>query len=509
MVKRCCIGSFLIVFFVIGYIFASASVVIEKDIAKVMVLPYGDAKSLGLVKKGDQFKIIAKKGDWYNIEFRTTIGWIYQGNVKIINPQQSPLPVVATKPVPPPSPQPKNIKEPQKPQPNMVDLPPATIDANGDQSGSGFISLPATGSPVKVDTSIKFFEITESSSSILATVSPQAPILGMARSGDCFEIIYTGQAWLKIKYKSGSGWVDRRSGKIVNNPTLRKNLPGIILFILFAGGIIFLVIFTIIIISLAMKNKTIRKITVKKDMLLIAHADKMIQHSLSDSNTSISKCFSEVGFKVTFASDMEHARSMLLHYLPDVIVIDWQLAPDIIRQMESVLTTNKTSIEQILMIFYNITDISTTPKSNKIPHAQFLGVAFSDREIFKLVTPLIIAGGETKSIRKSVESSALGGEIKEGNLLEVMQFIEIGRKTGCLYVVLEKPFGLIYFEQGRLTSASSPEKQGRDAVFEVLNLKNGHFHFVLDKTTPEKNVTMSTLEILMEWTKIEDEAHRN
>jgi hypothetical protein len=90
-----------------------------------------------------------------------------------------------------------------------------------------------------------------------------------------------------------------------------------------------------------------------------------------------------------------------------------------------------------------------------------------------------------------------------------MQFIEIGRKTGCLYTVIDKPFGLIYFEQGRLTYAATQTRQGRDAVFEMLNLKKGHFHFVLDKTSQTKNVDLSTLEILMEWTKTVDEAHRS
>jgi hypothetical protein len=74
--------------------------------------------------------------------------------------------------------------------------------------------------------------------------------------------------------------------------------------------------------------------------------------------------------------------------------------------------------------------------------------------------------------------------------------------------VIEKPFGLIYFEQGRLTYAASQAKQGRDAVFEILGLTTGHFHFILDKVSQTKNVNLSTLEILMDWTKTVDEAHR-
>jgi ActR/RegA family two-component response regulator len=246
---------------------------------------------------------------------------------------------------------------------------------------------------------------------------------------------------------------------------------------------------------------------IRKDLLIIAQSEKTVQLSLTDSTTSLAKCFSEIGFKVNYASDMDHAKNLLMHYLPDVIVVDWQLGNNVMQEMESVLS-NRTSMTNILVVFYNVPDALSMPEGGIIPNVHYLSSSFSDRDVFKLVTPLIITQSETKSIRRSVESSALGGDIGHGSLIEVMQFIEIGRKTGCLYIVIEKPFGLIYFEQGRLTYAASQAKQGRDAVFEILGLTTGHFHFILDKVSQTKNVNLSTLEILMDWTKTVDEAHR-
>jgi hypothetical protein len=124
------------------------------------------------------------------------------------------------------------------------------------------------------------------------------------------------------------------------------------------------------------------------------------------------------------------------------------------------------------------------------------------------VTPLIMAAKSSRTIKKSVQTSALEGDIRLGNLMEVMQFIEIGKKTGCLYITVKSPFGLIYFENGRITYAATQGVQGKEAVFEILNLKEGHFHLVLDKTSQSKNVNLSTLEVLMDWTKVKDEALR-
>ncbi|MCX7727161.1 MAG: DUF4388 domain-containing protein [Chitinispirillaceae bacterium] len=114
------------------------------------------------------------------------------------------------------------------------------------------------------------------------------------------------------------------------------------------------------------------------------------------------------------------------------------------------------------------------------------------------------------TIQKSVESSALAGNIGEGSLLEVLQFIEIGSKTGCLLIEVGKPFAIICFKNGRIIFAATADRiTGKEAIFKVLDLKVGTFRFVVDKKPKESNLNLSTLEILMEWAKVADEAHKH
>jgi uncharacterized protein YraI len=590
---------------------AATTVVVVSDLARVVLLPHGDAKLLGLAKKGDQFKVISKKDDWYNIEYKTTIGWIFQDYVKPeakpeakaetasnVPATASPKPLAPSSPAPAPQPAsiqthqtplsqrqqnaPEVKKQPEKPaavaektesrlkKPQVkqkknqlfaVDLPPAPVtpsDATKEktlpvaedttavgpppapaaaalpQSPSvvpkepdvsaqqpeksvakqerpplavGKDSLPAVRSQGKGEETKKYFEILDNSVKVLASVNPNSPILGMARKHDCYILLFEGQSWCKIRFGNAEGWVERRLGRAVDSPSMAKNIPRILIFASVGCGVLIILVLLIVFITVSLRTKAARKVAVRKDLLVIAHSEKDVQLSLTDSSTSLSKCFSEIGFKVNYASDMDHARNLLMHYLPDVVVVDWQLGNNVKQAVESVLM-NRTSTANILVIFYNVPDVASVSESQIIPNAQYLGISFSDRDVFKLVTPLILTESETKSVRRSVESSALGGEIGQGSLIEVMQFIEIGRKTGCLYIVIEKPFGLLYFEQGRLTYAASQAKQGREAVFEILGLKTGRFHFVLDKVSETKNVNLSTLEILMEWTKTVDEAHR-
>lgn len=619
------------IFLILAVLIAGAqnAVVVTKDIARVLLLPYGDAKLVGIAKKGEKYKVVSKKNEWYQVEFNGSIGWIFQANVsgaqlgepvpaqapppssspsspaaQVQQPPQTPKPQqpltqaqqvpVQTKPQQPlPQPQqaqlpsvkqmpaqqkpaytppPEPIKAPavqrgeekqqaaaeqaqkkaqhkqKKPQNVTVDLPPAPVtpiagtrelptyspETTAAPSGPaqlaekpqeaqtrpvkqpakteailpGAQKQPAPAEAADTAQALKYFEVTESTAKILASVSPESPILGMAHQNECYPLLYAGASWCKIQFGSNPGWIELRCGKIVDTPSVAKSVSRIVIFSAVGAAGLLLVVVLIIVLVNSLKGKAARKVAVKKDLLIIAKSDKQIQYSLTDTTTTLSKCFSEIGFHINYAGDFEHAKTMTAHYLPDVIVVDWQMGGNALSAIESFLS-NRTSTSNILVIFYNVPDSQALPPHKELPNVHFLGIVFSDRDIFKLVTPLIITETETKAIRKSVETSALGGEIGHGSLIEVMQFIEIGRKTGCLYIVIDKPFGLIYFEQGRLVYAATQTQQGRDAVFEMLNLKKGHFHFVLDKTTQTKNVDLSTLEILMEWTKTVDEAHRS
>jgi hypothetical protein len=573
-------ATYVFIFSIFVLASAQSNVLIAKDIARVLLLPYGDAKQIGIAKKSERYKVLNKENDWYQIEYKGSIGWLFKDNVrpvlfdKITTPappvqaparQQQPAVV---QPVPQPQhqqaeplipdfeeekfeqvleqPQKKAPHKPKKTQNFTVEMPPAAIVpiAGSNELPTYHVDTTATQTPPtqktvapppvapaataqkttptspqpqqalaeQPDTDdsnlLHYFEITKSSVKVLAFVSPESPILGMAKKNECFALLHAGDSWCKIQFGNNPGWVERRAGRFVKAPTSTKNLSGIFIFSAVAAGVLLLIIVVITVAVLLLRTKAAGKVSVKKDLLIIAVSEKEIQYSLTDSTTSMSKCFFEIGFNISYAKDFNYARNFLAHNSPDVIVVDWQMGSKVFSSLESVLS-ERTSTSKILVIFYNVPDASLAEKNSTLPDTHYLGLIFSDRDIFKLVTPIINTKLETKSIRASVESSALGGEISHSSLIEVMQFIEIGRKTGCLYTSIDKPFGLIYFEQGRLTYSATQNLQGRDAVFEILNLKKGHFHFVLDKTFQTKNVEMSTLEILMEWTKTVDEAHRN
>ena len=329
----------------------------------------------------------------------------------------------------------------------------------------------------------------------------------MAKKGDVFPLVGEGDTWCKVVYADTVGWVERRNGKIIDAP--ESLLANDLLFfgaVLLVLGLV--VALLLLIFSILKKRRNIKPEdnAIQKNVLIVAKVNKTIQYTLTDTTTTIDRCFAEIGFDISVAKDPMSIRNFVQSKIFDLLIIDWKFERNIVSYVERLFSTVPNA-KKIFCIVYNTPDPAAIRPGRIFSNTVFLGLNFSDRDIFKLVTPLIISDN-SKNLQKSIQSSALQGNIADGNLLEVLQFIEIGSKTGCLLIETERPFGLIYFLNGRIIyAATAQEIIGKEAVFMILNLKNGNFRFILNRKPKSSNANLSTLEVLMEWTKALDEAN--
>ena len=71
---------------------------------------------------------------------------------------------------------------------------------------------------------------------------------------------------------------------------------------------------------------------------------------------------------------------------------------------------------------------------------------------------------------RGVSLMAIKGSLKEASLLDVLQLLSMGKKTGCLSVTHRNNFGSIYFDKGRICYAAIVNR--RDRLGDIL-LKSG------------------------------------
>jgi hypothetical protein len=190
-------------------------------------------------------------------------------------------------------------------------------------------------------------------------------------------------------------------------------------------------------------------------------------------------------------------------------VIDWRFDRTVISTLEGILNSTSRA-DSTIVIVYNVPDPSSMQPSTVLSKMVFLGYSFSDRDLLKIVTPLMQSDENSQSLSKATQFCALEGEMADGNIQEVLQYIEVGKKTGCLLIETGKPFCLIFFNAGRIIyAATSSNLTGKDALFSVLNLREGKFSFLLNKKPKSPNTNLSTIEVLMSWTKEIDETTKS
>jgi len=541
--------------------------------AKLYLAPSINAKFMGLAQRGERYSILISSNYWYRIDFKGVPVWIQKSDIQLTDPNAPPSEntPVATNTTPASRDEEPPVTENTEPQQPKIVPPqpsvstPATLATpptattgpvsqqqstrqssvteeqiraaearaaemrrariqdsielaakeKRKQSRLNFSKLPVVEENVEEEQTNKVFLITVSPSRVLSELSPTSPILGIVSKGDKLQIVGEGDSWCKVMYKGSVGWIEKRSGKVIIPGTagsfFEENRDILLLSTIIL--IAFLVLIISLVISLMVKKKRApgAKIvaTDAKKVLVIAKELKYVSNTFTSTSIPIGRSFNEIGFHTKITHDMQKLNTVINTYIPDIIMIDWNLDKTISNTVERILLSGNNSTSTFIVV-YNVPDpLSMFPSPNL--HMSFLGISVTDKDLTKIVKQLefINDRAATDSGTKEAESStaALEGEIAGSNLSEVMQYIEAGQKTGCLIIDKGNPFCLIYFIDGRIVYAATADGLvAKDALFAALELKRGTFRFLLNKKPKAANTNMSTLEVLMSWTKEIDEA---
>jgi hypothetical protein len=98
------------------------------------------------------------------------------------------------------------------------------------------------------------------------------------------------------------------------------------------------------------------------------------------------------------------------------------------------------------------------------------------------------------------------GKIEKTPLTEVLQGIEFNKKTGTLYVDCDDEDGFLVFASGKPIHAQFGDDENVVAVIEMLRRKKGNFFITDDVEWLETNIEDSITKILIDFSKLEDEA---
>lgn len=100
---------------------------------------------------------------------------------------------------------------------------------------------------------------------------------------------------------------------------------------------------------------------------------------------------------------------------------------------------------------------------------------------------------------------ALRGDLQRVPLFAVLQMLEMGRQSGCLAVETAIGEGFLWLDMGRIVHAENGKASGLTAALGIAQANAGRFDFAPGSPAPERSVSASVTEVILEATRLLDE----
>ncbi|MBN2037086.1 MAG: DUF4388 domain-containing protein [Chitinispirillaceae bacterium] len=101
------------------------------------------------------------------------------------------------------------------------------------------------------------------------------------------------------------------------------------------------------------------------------------------------------------------------------------------------------------------------------------------------------------------------GNLKQTNLLDAIQFLEMGRREGILHIYVGRRKGYIAFSGGRIVDAFFRNTTGKEGIFVMLELEYGDFYFESKILNQPPVMSESIMDIALEWDARKYAAHED
>lgn len=208
----------------------------------------------------------------------------------------------------------------------------------------------------------------------------------------------------------------------------------------------------------------------------------------------------EEGFEVLEAVDGLDAVDKALEFKPHIILSDIMMPRldgyGLYRKIKS-----RPETASIPFIFLSAKkDVDERVEGLEMGADDYITKPFSIKELRAKVRSI------TKKIKDMKELGSLEGLLKEVDLIDVIQLIEMGRKTGMLLLDSSSGPGRVYFELGVPVYAMTERWGGIEAFYTMLSWKEGRFKLDQKAVSIEPNIEHSgSQELLMEGVRLADE----
>ena len=212
--------------------------------------------------------------------------------------------------------------------------------------------------------------------------------------------------------------------------------------------------------------------------------------------------------QVNTAGDAADALLKAVDDPPDLLVTDYRMPGMDGRQLIEKLRSRPATANFSAIILASKSDINER-LSQQDPVDDFVEKPFFLREATRRIKRVIDKIALEKMTKAAPSDGVLRGSLAQMNVIDLMQSLEMGRKSCLLSLTRDDEKCDVYFDQGQVVHAVYGSLKGDQAVFKVLRWTGGNFELNFEGKTTETSTQLNTQGLLMEGLRLLDESNRD
>jgi CheY-like chemotaxis protein len=212
--------------------------------------------------------------------------------------------------------------------------------------------------------------------------------------------------------------------------------------------------------------------------------------------------------QVVTATDGADALLKAVDDPPDLLVSDYRMSGMDGRQLVERLRSRSATAGISVILLASKSDISEKLSQSESVD-DYVEKPFFLREATQRIKRVIDKIALEKMAKASPSDGFLRGSLSQMNVIDLVQSLEMGRKSCSLTLTNESDKCEMYFSEGQVTHARYGTLAGDKAVFRVLRWTGGNFQIDFEGKTTQQSTTLNTQGLLMEGLRLLDESHRD
>jgi CheY-like chemotaxis protein len=211
---------------------------------------------------------------------------------------------------------------------------------------------------------------------------------------------------------------------------------------------------------------------------------------------------------VTTSNDSADALLKAVDDPPDLLVSDYRMPGMDGHQLVERLRSRPKTAGIAVILLASKADI-TEKLSSQEPVDDFVEKPFFLKEATQRIKRVIDKIALEKMAKTAPSDGVLRGSLAQMNVIDLVQSLEMGRKSCALTLTNDRDKCEMYFSEGQVTHAAYASLSGDKAVFKVLGWTGGNFQINFEGKTTKQTTTLNTQGLLMEGLRMLDESRRD